>query len=61
MGSVVPDIRYALRALRRGPAYTAVALLTLAVGIGANASILSVTRAVFRTPMHGSRAATIAV
>jgi putative ABC transport system permease protein len=47
MSSLWQDLHYALRLLRRAPMFTAVAILTLALGLGANISIFSLVNTIF--------------
>ena len=51
------DLRYAIRQLARTPAFTIVAALTLAVGIGANTALYTLVDAVFTRPLPGVHAA----
>src|SRR4029453_11491060 len=51
MSGFLRDVRFALRTLARSPGYATAAILVLALGIGANAAIFSVTRAVLLDPL----------
>ena len=55
MDGVIQDIKFSFRMLRKSPGATAVALLSLTLGLSVNTTVFSWVRSVLLNPLHQSR------